>query len=134
MTVPPDGAVLHPDLACAIALSIVDNPHVTASLDALVVTDPRLGSSRTQTGWLNGTDPLLITTREYLTARRDAMLASPRGAPSAWAASSAVKTRETANARAIQARARALRLLQDRGVLHLARRSGMTVREPFISA
>ena len=120
---------LHPDVACAIALGVVDNPNVTASLDALIVIDPRLRTSRTQTGWLNGTDPLLIATRAYLTARRDAMLNGPRPAQSGWAASSAVKARETANTRALQARGAALKLLQERGVLHHARRAGMTVRE-----
>jgi len=123
------GAALHPDLACAIALGVVDNPNVTASLDALVVTDPRLRTSRRQDGWLAGGDALIVATREYLTARRDAMLSAPRPGQAAWSASAAAKTRDTANVRANQARARALQLLQQRGVLHFARRNGLTVRE-----
>lgn len=124
-----ESVLLHPDVACAIALGLVDNPNVTASLDALVVTDPRLRTTRTQTGWLNGPDPLLIATRDYLTARRDAMLNGPRPMQTAWAAASAVRVREAANARAIQARSTALKILQTRGILHYARRAGLTVRE-----
>jgi hypothetical protein len=122
-------AALHPDLACAIALGVVDNPNVTATLDALVVVDPRSRTSHTQTGWLNGADALVVATREYLTARRDAMLNGPRPTQSAWSASAVVKAREAANMRAIQARNTALKILQTRGVLHHARRTGMTVRE-----
>ena len=120
---------LHPDVACAIALGVVDNPNVTASLDALVVVDARTRTTRTETGWLAGADVLVVATREYLTARRDAMLNAPRSTQSGWAASATVKARETANIRANQARNAALKILQDRGVLHHARRAGMTVRD-----
>ena len=57
------------------------------------------------------------------------MLNGPRPMQTAWAAASAVRVREAANARAIQARSTALKILQTRGVLHRARRDGMTVRE-----
>ena len=83
----------------------------------------------TQSGWLDGTDPLILTMREYLTARRDAMLSVPRPSQSGWAASSVIRVREAATARANQARVRGLKLLQDRGVLHHARRAGMTIRD-----
>ncbi len=82
---------LRPDVACAIALGVVDNPNVTASLDALIVTDPRLRTTSTQTGWLNGADELIAATREYLTARREAMLHGPRPTPSGWAATATIK-------------------------------------------
>ena len=125
----PPSAPLHPDVACAIALGVVDNPNVTASLDALTIVDPRLRTTRTQTNWLDGADALAVATREYLTARRDAMLNGPRPTQSGWAASATVKARETANIRANQARNTALKILQDRGVLHHARRTGMIVRD-----
>jgi hypothetical protein len=125
----PPSAPLHPDMACAIALGVVDNPNVTASLDALIVVDARLRTTRTVTGWLDGADALAVATREYLTARRDAMLNGPRPTQSGWAASATVKARETANIRANLARSTALKILQDRGVLHHARRNGMTVRD-----
>ena len=120
---------LHPDLACAIGLGLVDDPDVTASLETLVVTDPRTRTARTLSGWLSGTDPLVMATREYLTARRDAMLSVPRPTQSGWAASSTVRVREAATARANQARARGLRLLRERGVLQHARQIGLTVRD-----
>jgi hypothetical protein len=125
----PPSAPLHPDVACAIALGVVDNPNVTASLDALTIVDARLRTTRTQTNWLDGVDALTVATREYLTARRDAMLNGSRPTQSGWAASATVKARETANIRANLARNTALKILQDRGVLHHARRSGMTVRD-----
>ena len=129
MIASPPSVPLHPDMACAIALGVVDNPNVTASLDALIIVDPRLRTTNTQAGWLNGADALVVATREYLTARRDAMLNGPRPTQSGWAASATIKARETANIRANQARNNALKILQDRGVLHHARRAGMTVRE-----
>jgi hypothetical protein len=125
----PGPALLHSDIACAIALGVVDNPNVTATLDALVVTDPQLRTTRTQSGWLEGTDPLVVATRNYLTGRRDAMLNGPRPTQTGWAAASAVRAREAASARANQARSTALKILQTRGVLHHARRAGMTIRE-----
>lgn len=121
--------LLHPDLACAIGLGLVDDPNVTASLDALVVTDPRSRTTHTQPGWLDGADPLVLATREYLTARRDVMLSVPRPTQAPWAASSAVRVREAAAARANQARARGLKILQVRGVLQQARSAGLTVRD-----
>ena len=120
---------LHRDVACAIALGVVDAPHVTASLDALTITDPLLRTARTQPGWLDGSDPLVIATRDYLTARRAAMLSTPRPTQSGWAAASTIRAREAANARAIQARGTALKILQTRGVLHHASRAGMTIRD-----
>jgi hypothetical protein len=125
----PPSAPLHTDLACAIALGVVDNPNITASLDSLVIVDARLRTTRTVTGWLNGADALAVATREYLTARRDAMLSGSRPGQSAWAASAAIKARETANMRANLARNTALKILQDRGVLHHAPGAGMTVRD-----
>jgi hypothetical protein len=125
----PPSATLHPDVACAIALGVVDDPNVTASLETLTVVDARLRTTHSQPGWLDGADALSVATREYLTARRDAMLNGPRRTQSGWAASAAIKARETANIRANQARNTALKILQDRGVLHHARRNGMTVRD-----
>ena len=86
---------------------------------------------RTVTGWLDGADALAVATREYLTGRRDAMLSGSRPMQSGWATSAAVKERETANIRAIQARIAALKILQDRGVLDHARWAGMTVRDLY---
>jgi hypothetical protein len=91
------------------------------------IFDPRLGANRTQTNWLNGDDPLDEATRDYLKARREAMQNGPRPAQSGWAAASAARARDTANQRALQARARARQILEQRGVINQA---GLTVTPP----
>ena len=106
---------LHPDLACAIALGVVDNPQVTVTVDSITLTDPQRGNTRTLSAWL-GDDPLDQATREYLTARRDAMLHGQKARGPGWAGAAAIKARDQANARAIQARNRAREILQQRGV------------------
>jgi hypothetical protein len=121
---------LHPDLACAIALGVVDHSHVSVTVDALTLYDTHLRTSRSQTGWLDGDDPLDAATRDFLAARQEAMRNAPRPAQSGWAAASAVKARESANARAVQAKARAWQLLQERGVVSHARRAGLVVTQP----
>jgi hypothetical protein len=123
---------LHPDMACAIALGIVEDLHVTVTADAISLFDPRLRSTRTQTGWLAGADPLDEATRVYLHARRDAMLttARPSSYGSGWRAAAAAKTRDASNTKAIQAKTRAFQLLEQRGVIGNATRSGLTVNQP----
>jgi hypothetical protein len=106
---------LHPDLACAIALGFLENPQATVTLDVFTLFDPRLRTSRAHSGWLSTDDPLDVATREYLAAKRDTTLASPRTGQSGWAAASTIKKREEASKRAIEARARGLQLLQERG-------------------
>ena len=120
---------LDPDLACAIALNFVEHDQVVITLEALTLNDPHQRTSRTQAGWLSNTDPLDQFTREYLSARREAMQSTSRASQSGWAGASAVKSREAANARAIQARSKAAQLLQARGVFRQARSLGLRVHE-----
>jgi hypothetical protein len=120
---------LHPDLACAIVLGFVESNEVNASLDSVTLVDPQTRQGRTQSGWLKGDDPLDLLTREYLTARLEATRTLVGRNASGWAAASAVKSREAANTRAIQAKAQARELLRQRGILDCARSAGMTVFE-----
>ena len=67
-------------------------------------------------------------TRACLLARQEAIQAGARKmGQGGWAASSAVKQREEANRRAIEAKNRATQLLQERGVLAAARAQGLRV-------
>jgi hypothetical protein len=119
---------LHPDLACAIALSIVEDPRVIANAEAISLHDQAgqlLGCIR---DWLQEGDPLHQATREYLLARREASQTTVRRPwQSSWAAASAARVRDAANNRALQAKDRARALLAERGVLTHARQAGLTL-------
>lgn len=116
------------DVACAIALGFEDNHRVVVTPEAITLFDERLRTSRTQPGWLDSDDPLDQATREYLNARREAMLQGPQANRSGWAGAAAIKARELANARAIQAKNRAWRILVERGFLD--RQPGLAATEP----
>ena len=119
---------LDPDLACAIALGFVENHQVVANLGAVTVHDVAMRPLGTKPDWLNGDDPLDAATREYLSARRDALLAGSRGpGASAWGAAGIARKRDEANRKALEARARARQLLEERGVLEGARAAGFRV-------
>jgi hypothetical protein len=118
---------LPPDLACAIALGIVEDPCVIVSLEAVTLQDTRQQPIGTQSGWLNPDDPLHAVTREYLKARREVTMLGARRPGSAWSSAHAHKVREAANTRAIQAKIRGRMFLAERGVLDQARAAGLTV-------
>jgi len=67
--------------------------------------------------WLNGADPLDMATREYLQARQEAALSGMKPNSKPWEAASRAKTRDEATKRALEAKARAKVLLDQRGVL-----------------
>jgi hypothetical protein len=117
------------DLACAIGLGIVAYQHVTITPEAITMHDENMRDLGQVTGWLAGDDPLDRATYEYLSARRDAMLANARQTKGGWGMSAAVRDREKANQRANQAKAKGRALLEERGVLAMARKVGMTVLE-----
>jgi hypothetical protein len=123
---PPILGQLHPDLACAVALGLVEYPRVIANLDAVTLHDQAMRPLGTVRNWLDGNDPLDVATREYLAARRDvAKAVSWRPGQTGWAAASATRARDEANKRAIQARDLARGLLAERGVLAYARKAGL---------
>ena len=65
--------VLDPDLACAVALGVVEHPQVVVSQEAVTVHDAGMRPLGTQPDWLVPDDPLHAATREYLQARREVM-------------------------------------------------------------
>jgi hypothetical protein len=114
------------DLACAIALSVVEFAGIV-TLDAVTIHDCQLQPVGTQRDWLGTDDPLDVVTRDYLLAWQEAMAGNAKRPAAAWSAAGAVKTREGALQRAKQARLRGRGLLAERGVLESARAAGFTV-------
>jgi hypothetical protein len=114
------------DLACAIALGLVEGPHVVANLESVSLHDEPMRLLGSVRNWLDGDDPLDAATRDYLRAKRDASAAAVRRPGQApWGMAAAVKARDLANERARQARDLGRMLLAERGVLAQARRAGM---------
>ncbi len=118
---------LHPDLACAVALGLVHHPGISVTVNAITLADPLRRTTQTKTDWLNGDDPLDEITREYLIARHEAMQQGTRPGQAPWVVSAARKAKETANTRAIAAKHKAYKLLEERGALSHAARSGLNV-------
>jgi hypothetical protein len=119
---------LDQDLACAVALGLVENPRVAANPEAVTVHDGHMRPLGTVRGWLDGDDPLDVATREYLRARQEANLTTtPRPGQAPWMAAAAIRTRDAANQRAQAARQRARALLDQRGTFAAARAAGLKV-------
>jgi hypothetical protein len=119
---------LHQDMACAIALTIVENPHVVANLEAITLHDTAMRPLGTVRNWLTDTDPLDQATREYLSAKREAsMVPARRPGQSDWVTVSGVKKRESATQRACRARELGRALLAERGILTQARKAGLSL-------
>jgi hypothetical protein len=103
------------DLACAIALGFVEDPHVVAELECIRIHDAAMRPLASQSGWLNTPDPLDVLTREYLVARREmARIPSREG-------------RQVAACNLITVKQRVRQLLAARGVLRKARAAGLTI-------
>jgi hypothetical protein len=117
-----------PDLACAVALGLVEWPRVEVRLEAITVHDTEMRVVGTVSDWLTPEDALDAATHTYLSARREAGLTTMRRPGQApWVAAAAIKTRDLANKRAVEARDLGRALLIERGVLEHAREAGLTV-------
>jgi hypothetical protein len=121
--------VLDRDLACAVALGFVELPRVAVNAQTITIHDGNMRLVGAVPDWLDGGDPLDEATREYLQARQEAALSGPKAGAQPWEASARTKARETANQRAIQAKARGRAILEERGVLAQARAQGLRVQE-----
>lgn len=121
--------VLDRDLACAVALGFVDLPRVMANPLTITLHDASMRPIGSVPDWLAGSDPLDVATREYLQARLTVTNSGPKPNAKPWEAVARTKAREEASKRAIEARARGKTLLDERGVLALARAEGLPVTE-----
>jgi hypothetical protein len=101
------------DLACAIALGFVTDPHVIADPEMIWILDADRRPLASQSRWLNTPDPLDVATREYLAPRR-ALAGNHRD-------------RGAATRKVFAAKAHVRRLLEARGVLRKARDAGLAV-------
>jgi hypothetical protein len=119
---------VHPDLACAIALGLVDCPRVVVNEEGVTVHDEHMRPLGTARNWLSADDPLDAATREYLVARREAVMATaPMRGRAPWALAAAARSRDLANKRAVQAREVARGLLAERDFFDCARAAGLKV-------
>jgi hypothetical protein len=114
------------DVACAVALGVVEDPRVVVTLEAVTLYDAAHRPLGTLPNWLAGDDPLDVATRDYLRARQEASMTTVRRpGQTAWNYATGAKTRDAANGRAREARERGRALLAERGVLAYARGAGL---------
>lgn len=114
------------DLACAVALGVVEDPRIVATVEAVTLHDDGLRPLGKLSDWLAGNDPLDVATRDYLLAKRDASRTTARRpGQMAWGFASAAKTRDAATERACKARDVGRRLLAERGLFTYARTAGL---------
>lgn len=119
-------AVEH-DVACGIALGVIDGGATTVTLETITRFDPTTRKHVSRTGWLQVYDTFGELTRECLLTRQKILAATPRPNAPAWERARQIKEREEASTRFIRLRTEALRLLETRGVLAHARRVGMKI-------
>lgn len=117
------------DLACAVALGFVDMPTVATNVQTITIYDAHMRPLGSVPDWLAGNDPLDALTRTYLQARLEAAQSGPKAGARPWEAAKRTKTRDEANQRANDARARGKALLDERGVLARARAAQLRIIE-----
>lgn len=118
------------DLACAVALGFVEHPRMTVNLSQMTVLDHRGQPVATFRDWLSQFDKLHAVVRDYLSARQEAQQATAKSSGfmgGGWTTATAIKTRDTANARANAAKASGRQHLMERGVLTRAKGLGLRV-------
>lgn len=124
---------LDPDLACAIALGLVECPRVSVCLEGVSLYDERLNRIGSEREWLDPDDQLHQATRSYLLAQREMHRASARpagyGSYGSWEATANARKRQQAVTQALEARTVARLHLMKRGTLDAARRAGLAVRD-----
>ncbi len=121
--------VLDRDLACALALGFVDMPRVTANPQTITIHDANMRLVGSVPEWLAGDDPLDVATREYLSARQEAALSGTKPNAKPWESAARAKARDEATKRALEAKGRGKKLLDERGVLARAREEKLRVIE-----
>ena len=113
------------DLACAVALGIVEAPRMVVNLHQINVLDQRGTIMQSATNWIIPSDPLHQLTRHYLEARTEAQKASSSNTyMKGYGNSTGIKSRDEANQRANLAKSKARQLLAEHGVLARAQSLG----------
>lgn len=115
------------DLACAVALGLVEHPRLLANARQVTITDHRGQTLSVHPNWLSPADPLQQLTLEYLRAREEAQKTTSKPAYGGWGAAAGVKVRDEAVMRASAAKKQAAALLAERGALTRAGTLGLRV-------
>lgn len=117
------------DLACAVALGIVEAPRWIVNQQQINILDPRGATLQSANNWLIASDPLHQLTKHYLDARTEAQKASSANTyMKGYGNSTGIKTRDEANQRANLAKCKARQLLAEHGVLARAQSLGFRVQ------
>ncbi len=115
------------DLACAVALGLVEHPRLHANARQVTLLDQRGQALSVHPNWLSPADPLQQLTLDYLRARDEAHRTTDRPTHGGWSAAAGVKVREDAVLRANTAKRQATELLAERGVLVRAKNLGLRI-------
>lgn len=92
-------------------------PGVAANVHTITINDANMRPIGSVADWLDDNDPLDAATRIYLQARLDAANAAPKRGAKPWEAAARTRARDEANKRAVEARQRAMAILEERGIL-----------------
>ncbi|MBY0525544.1 MAG: hypothetical protein K2R98_19220 [Gemmataceae bacterium] len=117
------------DLACAVALGIVEHRWVRVTLEAITLLDARMQLHKVEAEWLTGDDPLKEATRRYLEARRALSRGTIAGPSGAWSMAAAARARDASLRQALEAKSAARRFLVERDAFARAKALGMTILE-----
>ncbi|MFT3880464.1 MAG: hypothetical protein QM703_12480 [Gemmatales bacterium] len=120
-------STLDADLACAIALGVVENSRMVTTIQQVNVLDSS-GLVVPHKNWLRETDPLHQLTKQYLQAKAESQQSGVHQRPQAgWNMEAALKARDQANERAMLILIQARQLLEARGVLKRAKLEGLRI-------
>lgn len=115
------------DLACAVALGLVEHPRLLANARQVTLTDQRGQTLSVHPNWLSPADPVQQLTLEFLRAREEAQKTTAKPAYGGWNATAGVKVRDEAVMRANAAKRQAAMLLAERGALTRASTLGLRI-------
>lgn len=118
--------LLDSELACAVALGVVEHPRLIANVYQITLLDHRGQALACLQDWLQESDRLHQLTKVNLKARAEAQQANVHyDCKSCWSASSATMTSDTATQLVIQTRTLSKQLLAKRGVFTKAQSLGL---------
>ena len=118
---------LNLDVACAVALGLVEHPSVNVNYTTIVFIDPESRSEYRQSDWLDCSDPLHRATQDYLEARDEILRSQSTYQRAGWSNIGASRSRELAAKRAKDARSRGIAIVHERKVVDVAKAAGFNV-------
>jgi hypothetical protein len=117
------------DLACAVALGLIDSDRLVATAHQLTVLDPSARAVGVYSHWLRSDDPLHRATSDYFTARAAAVeTPTTKSGITSWLRRDSQQAASPSLDRATRAKQLARKLLTERGVFARAARLGLRTR------